>query len=330
MASALWIPLAGLALGLGLLAWGAERFVWGAAAAARTLGVAPLVVGLVVVGFGTSAPELLVGAVAAWDGRTGLALGNALGSNIANVGLILGAAALTRPLAVRSGLLRRELPVPLAAMLTALLLLADDSLGRADAGLLLAGFLGLVVLTVRLGLRGRAAVPADPIAAQYGAGLHPNVRLRHALFWLVAGLVLLLAASRLLVWSAVAVAHWWGLSDLVIGLTVVAVGTSLPELAATIAAALKDQPDIAIGNVVGSNTFNTLAVIGVAGVIHPAPVEPVVLFRDFPVMVGLSLALLVMAYGFGGAPGRISRFEGALLLAAFAAYLALLLGASPA
>jgi cation:H+ antiporter len=326
----LWIPLAGLALGLGLLAWGAERFVWGAAAGARALGVAPMVVGLVVVGFGTSAPELLVGAVAAWDGRTGLALGNAVGSNVANIGLILGAAALARPLAVRSEVLRRELPVPVAAMLTTLLLLADNALGRADAGLLLAGFLGLLVLTVRLGLQGRAAVPADPIADEFGAELPPAARLRRAGFWLVAGLVLLLVASRLLVWSAVEVAHWWGLSDLVIGLTVVAIGTSLPELAATVAAALKDQPDIAIGNVVGSNTFNTLAVIGVAGLVRPAPVDPVLLFRDFPVMVGLSLALFVMAYGFGGRPGRINRVEGALLLAAFAAYLALLLGVSPA
>jgi cation:H+ antiporter len=326
----LWIPLVGLASGLGLLAWGAERFVWGAAAGARALGVAPMVVGLVVVGFGTSAPELLVGAVAAWDGRTGLALGNAVGSNVANIGLILGAAALARPLAVRSEVLRRELPVPVAAMLTTLLLLADNALGRADAGLLLAGFLGLLVLTVRLGLQGRAAVPADPIADEFGAELPPAARLRRAGFWLVAGLVLLLVASRLLVWSAVEVAHWWGLSDLVIGLTVVAIGTSLPELAATVAAALKDQPDIAIGNVVGSNTFNTLAVIGVAGLVRPAPVDPVLLFRDFPVMVGLSLALFVMAYGFGGRPGRINRVEGALLLAAFAAYLALLLGVSPA
>jgi cation:H+ antiporter len=326
----LWIPLAGLALGLGLLAWGAERFVWGAAAGARALGVAPMVVGLVVVGFGTSAPELLVGAVAAWDGRTGLALGNAVGSNVANIGLILGAAALARPLAVRSEVLRRELPVPVAAMLTALLLLADGTLGRADAGLLLTAFLGLVVLTVRLGLRGRAAVPADPIAREFRAELPPAARLRRALFWLVVGLVLLLVASRLLVWSAVEVAQWWGLSDLVIGLTVVAIGTSLPELAATVAAALKDQPDIAIGNVVGSNTFNTLAVIGVAGLVRPAPVDPVVLFRDFPVMVGLSLALFVMAYGFGGRPGRINRVEGALLLAAFAAYLALLLNMPPA
>lgn len=324
----LWLPLAGLAVGLALLAYGAERFVWGAATAARALGVAPLVVGVVVVGFGTSAPELLVGAVAAWDGRTGLALGNAVGSNIANIGLILGVAALARPLAVRSGILRRELPVPLAAMLTALLLLADHTLGRADSVLLLAGFAALLAVTVRLALQGRGAVPADPMAREYRAGLPPGRHLQAALLWLAAGLVLLLVASRLLVWSAVAVAQWWGLSDLVIGLTVVAVGTSLPELAATVAAALKDQPDIAIGNVVGSNTFNTLAVIGVAGVIHPGPFDPVVLTRDFPVMIGLSLALFAMAYGFGR-PGRINRVEGALLLAAYAAYVALLLHAVP-
>jgi len=321
--------LAGLVLGLALLAWSADRFVDGAAALARHLGVAPLVVGLVVVGFGTSAPELLVSALAAWDGNAALGLGNAVGSNIANVALIVGVAALVRPLVVRSVILRRELPVPIAAMLLCLVLLLDGRLGRADGVALLLAFALVLWLTLRAARRDRRRPAADPIAAEYAAHLPSGVPPRRAVFDLALGFGILLAASRLLVWSATGIAGWWGLSDLVIGLTVVAVGTSLPELAASVAAARKGQPDIALGNVLGSNTFNTLVVVGIVGVIGPGPVDRVVLTRDFPVMIGLMLALFVLAYGFGR-EGRITRPEGAVLVASFAAYVALLLRTVPA
>jgi cation:H+ antiporter len=314
--------LAGLVVGLGGLAWSADRFVDGAAALARALGVRPLVAGLVVVGFGTSAPELLVSGIAAWDGNPGLALGNAVGSNIANVALVLGVAALARPLAVRSVILRRELPVPLAAMLLCLFLLMDGRLGRADGLILLATFVLVLFATVWIALRERGR-PADPIAAEYAERLPADVSVSRALVRVAVGLVLLVAASRVLVWSASGIAGWFGLSDLVIGLTVVALGTSLPELAASVAAARKDQPDIALGNVVGSNTFNTLVAVGIVGLIGPGAVDAHLLFRDFPVMIGLMLALFVMAYGFGR-EGRITRPEGATLVLAFAAYLALL------
>ncbi len=313
---------AGLVVGLALLAWSADRFVDGAAALARALGVSPLVAGLVVVGFGTSAPELVVSAMAASSGNPGLALGNAVGSNIANVALVLGVAALVRPLAVRSVLLRRELPVPLAAMLLCLMLLLDGRLGRADGLALLAAFALVLYATVWFAMRERGR-PADPIAAEYAARLPADVRVSRSLARVAVGLVLLVAASRVLVWSASGIAGWFGLSDLVIGLTVVALGTSLPELAASVAAARKDQPDIALGNVLGSNTFNTLVAVGIVGVIGPGPVDAHLLFRDFPVMIGLMLALFVMAYGFGR-EGRITRAEGATLVLAFAAYLALL------
>jgi cation:H+ antiporter len=324
---ALW--LAGLAVGLVVLAWSADRFVDGAAALAANLGVQPLVVGLVVVGFGTSAPELLVSALAAWDGRGALGLGNAVGSNIANVALIVGVAALVRPLVVRSVILRRELPVPLAAMLLCLVLLLDDRLGRAHGAALLAVFALVLWLTVRVALRERRRPAADSITAEYAASLPSGVATGRALVRIAVGLVLLLVASRLLVWSAAGIAGWWGLSDLVIGLTVVAIGTSLPELAASVAAARKGQPDIALGNVLGSNTFNTLVAVGIVAVIDPGPVDRVVLTRDFPVMIGLMLALFVMAYGFGR-QGRITRAEGATLVLAFAGYLALLLRTIPA
>jgi cation:H+ antiporter len=329
MTSSLWMPLAGLAGGLVLLAWSADRFVDGAAAVARNLGVAPLVVGLVVVGFGTSAPELLVSAVAAWDGRPGLAIGNAVGSNIVNIALILGAAALARPLEVRSDVLRRELPVPLLAMLLALMLLLDGVIGRADGAVLLLGFLFLLAVVTRVAARDRRRPVPDPMSGEYAARLADGAGTARAVFRVVLGLLLLLVSSRVLVGSAVEIAEWLGLSDLVIGLTVVAVGTGLPELAACVAAALKGQHDIAIGNIVGSNTFNILAAVGTAGLIRPGPIDPEVLTRDFPVMIGLTLALFVMATGIGG-PGRINRAEGTLLVAAYAAYVTLLLAAPPA
>ncbi len=319
----LWLPIAGLVFGFALLVWAADRFVEGAAALARNLGVSPLVVGLIIVGFGTSAPEMLISAVAAWGGRPGIAIGNAIGSNIANIGLVLGAAAMVRPLTVHSSLLRKELPILLAAIFLALALLLNGSLGRGDGLLLLAGFGILVYWTLSLAWRARNHAAADPMAAEYAAEMPPAMSTGRALFWLAVGLTLLLVSSRVLVWAAVQVAQAWGVSDLVIGLTIVAVGTSLPELATSISAALKGEHDIAIGNVVGSNTFNVLAVMGIAGVIQPGPFAPEVLTRDFPVMIGLTLALCAMAYGFRGV-GRINRVEGALLLAAFVGYLSLL------
>lgn len=319
----LWLPLAGLVFGFALLVWAAGRFVEGAAAIARNLGVSPLVVGLIIVGFGTSAPEMLISAIAAWDGRPGIGIGNAVGSNIANIALVLGTTALVRPLTVHSGLLRKELPILLVAILFALVLLLNGSLGRWNGLLLLASIGILVYWTLSLAWRTRNHAAADPMAAEYAAEMPPVMSTGRALFWLIVGLILLLISSHILVWAAVQVAQAWGMSDLVIGLTIVAIGTSLPELAASISAALKGEYDIAIGNVVGSNTFNILAVMGIAGVIQPGPFAPEVLTRDFPVMIGLTLALFTMAYGFRG-EGRINRVEGALLLAAFAGYLSLL------
>lgn len=312
----------GLALavlgGLVLLAWSAERLVHGAAASARLLGVSPLAIGVVVVGFGTSAPEILVSATAALQGRPGLAVGNALGSNIANIGLVLGASALLRPFVLRSGLLRREFPLLFAVMVLALILLADGELGRGD-GLLLLAAAGLVVYWM-LAL-GRQQHGRDPLLGEEGPDAAPAMPLAAAIGWTLLGLVLLVVAARLLVWGAAGIAAALGVSDLVIGLTVVAIGTSLPELAAAFGSVLKRQPDIAIGNVIGSNMFNLLAVLGTPALIRPFAVEPGVLGRDFPIMFGFTVALFAMAYGFGGR-GRISRPAAALLLAGYVAYLA--------
>ncbi|ROR29764.1 calcium/sodium antiporter [Inmirania thermothiophila] len=309
---------AALALGGGVLAlvWGADRFVAGAAALARGLGVSTLVIGLTVVAIGTSAPEILVSTMAALAGNPELAMGNAIGSNIANIGLILGVTGLVAPLTVRSATLRREFPVLLLVMLGTLLLLADGRLGRLDGALLVAAMVALLAWLVRTARRGGD----DALQAELEAEIPSEMRPGRALLLTVAGLVVLLGGSRAIVWGGVAIATHLGVSELVIGLTIVAVGTSLPELASSVAGALRGEPDIAIGNVIGSNMFNLLAVLPVAGLVAPGPVPGDLLARDLPVMNAITLALFVMAYGLRG-PGRIGRGEGALLLAAFTAYL---------
>ncbi len=314
------LPALAVIAGFVALTWGADRFVVGAAATARNLGVPTLVIGLTVVGFGTSAPEILVSAVAAWQDNTTLAIGNALGSNITNIALVLGATALIAPLSVHSSVLRREFPVLMAIMLFTLALLTDGRLDRHDGLLLLFGLAVTLYWVVSLGLRARQS---DPIQSEYAAEIPDAMPLRLALTWLLVGLVVLLVSARILVWGAVEIATLLGVSDLVIGLTVVAIGTSLPELAASVMSALKHEHDIAIGNIIGSNMYNLLAVLGVPALISPAVLPEEVLMRDYPVMIVLTIGLFAAAYGFRGA-GRINRVEGGLLLASFCGYQVLL------
>jgi cation:H+ antiporter len=311
------LELVAILVGFALLVWSADRFVEGAAAAAGHAGMPPLLIGMVVVGFGTSAPEMVVSAMAAVDGNPELALGNALGSNIVNIGLVLGVTALIAPIAVHSKIVRRELPLLFGIGCIAGLLFWGGALSRVESVLLLAGFFGLIGWTVVAALRGRGDVLEAETEQELAAhAMGP----RRAVAWLAAGLVLLVISSRILVWGAVGTAQALGVSDLVIGLTIVALGTSLPELAASVMAARKGEHDIAVGNIVGSNMFNLLAVVGIAGVIAPLPVlAPEVLTRDWPVMMAMTAALFATAYGFGG-EGRINRIEGALLLLAFAGY----------
>jgi len=316
----LWLFLLAVVAGFALLLWGADRFVLGASATARNLGVSPLLIGLTVVAFGTSAPEILVSIAAAWEGQPGLAVGNAIGSNIANVGLVLGATALITPLTVHSETLKREFPILFVTMLVALALLADGVLGVLDGVLLLAG-LGLMLYWMTgLGARQREA---DPMESEYADEIPLAMPMPRAIMWLGVGLAALLVGSRALVWGGANLAAWFGVSDLVIGLTVVALGTSLPELAASAVSAYKGEHDIAIGNILGSNMFNLLAVLGLPGLLHPHIIDPAVLSRDYPVMIGLAVALFAMSYGFRG-PGRINRLEGVVLLAAYLGHLGLL------
>ncbi|WP_322529576.1 calcium/sodium antiporter [Salinicola sp. LHM] len=312
------MALGAIVAGLVVLVWSADRFVDGAAATARHLGLPPLLIGMVVIGFGTSAPELMVSALAAVQGNPGLALGNAYGSNITNIALIAGLVALISPLTVHSQVIRQELPVLGVMTLISLWCLFDGVISRIDAVillLLLGGFLGYSIWRSRR--PGTDALQTDVEADAAGQ----NMSLKRSVTWTLVGLVLLIISSRFLVWGAVSIAEAFGVSDLVIGLTVVAIGTSLPELASSISAVRKNEHDLVIGNVVGSNLFNTLAVVGLAGVIQPIGVDPEVLVRDWPVMAALTLALLVFGIGIKG-QGRINRLEGALLLASFVAYTA--------
>jgi cation:H+ antiporter len=311
--------LAGLAaiVGLTVLIWGAREFVLGASSTASNLDVSPLVIGLTVVGFGTSSPEIFVSAIAVWQGNPGLSIGNAIGSNIANIGLVIGATALLTPLTVRSQTLKREFMVLFAVTIGVWVLLADTWLGRGEGIMLLSGLCIVMTLMVRLALAAPARL--DPLEQEYAHEIPTRLTITQSLFRLGVGLFLLLLGSRVVVWGVTEIALGLGVSDLVIGLTVVAVGTSLPELATSVASVVKGEPDIAIGNLIGSNMFNLLAVLPIPALVAPGALPAPVLDRDYPVMVALSIALFAMAYGFRK-PGRISRFEGAVLLVGFCAY----------
>lgn len=306
-----------IAIGFVFLVWGADRFVAGASATARNLGVSPLIIGLTVIGFGTSAPEMVVSGVAALRGNSGLAVGNAIGSNIANIALILGVAACIYPLQVHSNTLRREYPILLVVSIFALVLMVDGSLGRVDGALLLFGLLVMTTWMAAIGMQ-RGDGP-DPIAAEFATEIPSDMSTPVALGWLSLGMIVLPASSHILVLGAIDIAERLGVSDLVIGLTVVAIGTSLPELAAAIASVLKREHELVIGNIIGSNMFNLMGVLGIAASIAPPEIAPVVFYRDYSVMLFLSLLLFLMAYGFRG-PGRISRRSGIILTLSFVAY----------
>ncbi|GAB6178535.1 calcium/sodium antiporter [Desulfobaculum senezii] len=311
------LALFALVCGLALLVWSADRFVEGAAATARHFGMPPLLIGMVIVGFGTSAPEMVVSALAAVQGSPGIALGNAYGSNIANIALILGVTALIHPIRVKSTVLRLELPLLLITTLLSAALILDLSIARLDAAVLLAVFALLMTWTIVQGMKRKPDALGEEIAAQ---ATEKSMPLARAVFWLVCGLVLLIASSRLLVWGAVEIARVFGVSDMIIGLTIVAIGTSLPELASSVIAARKGEHDIALGNVIGSNLFNTLAVVGIAGTITPFAVAPETLSRDMLLMGGLTASLFILGYGFWNRPGRINRVEGTALVLVYAAY----------
>ncbi len=309
-----------------LLVWSADRFVLGASGIALNFGVSPLIIGLTIVGFGTSAPEMIVSGVAAYEGTPNLAVGNALGSNITNIALVLGITALVSPLMVNSKILKREYPIMFLIMIIVWALLWDGVLSHTDGYILILGMFALMTFITLMGIqesrhkKNNHTRDEDPLEQEFAEEIPTDISTARAFLWLLVGLVILLVSSRLLVWGAVNIAHEYQVSDLVIGLTIVAIGTSLPELAASITSALKNEHEMAIGNIIGSNMFNLLGVLGIPGIMTGAILEPSVLDRDYPVMMVLSVLLFIFAYGFRG-KGKINRLEGSLLLLCYIAYM---------
>lgn len=313
------LALAAIIGGLIVLVWSADRFVDGAASAARHFGMTPLLIGIVIIGFGTSAPEMIVSASSALSGSPGIALGNAYGSNITNIALILGLTAIIKPLMVNSDVLKKELPILMAVTLLSAYLVYDANITTLDAIILLSVFAAYMFWTVITAMKSKNDALGTDVDAELASNQMP---LGKAILWVVLGLVLLVISSQFLVWGAVEVAKFFGVSDLVIGLTIVAVGTSLPELASSIAAARKGEVDLALGNIIGSNLFNTLAVVGIAGAIEPMQAAAEVFSRDIVIMSALTFLLFVFGLNIYRRPegGRINRLEGIVLLLSFVAY----------
>ena len=310
--------LASLAIliGLPVLLWSAGKFVGGAASVANHFGVSPLLIGMLIIGFGTSAPEIIVSVFAAIQGNSGIALGNAYGSNIANILLILGLTAIISPIAVKSEIIKKELPVLLGITFFAAWQVWDLNISKDDAFSLLGLFVLLLSWSIYHGMKG----DKDALADEYDEEINSNEgTVKTHVMWLIAWLLLLVASSRMLVWGAVEVATFFGVSDTIIGLTVIAIGTSLPELASSLMAVKKGEHDLAIGNVIGSNMFNTLAVVGIAGTIQPMTVGSEFLYRDVMVMFASTIALFIFCIGIKR-QGRLNRLEGGAFVLAYAAY----------
>lgn len=314
------LAIVAVIIGLAVLVWSADKFVDGAVGIAEYCGMSTLLIGMVIVGFGTSAPELTVSALSAGQGNPELALGNAYGSNIANIALILGATALISPILMQRSVIRGDLPILIAVSILSIVLVWDGSVVRWNGVLLLVVFALVMGYSIWRELRKARAEAPDPAEGESAE----KASLGKSIMWLVLGLALLVASSRALVWGAVVIARTLGVSDLLIGLTIVAIGTSLPELASSIAAARKGENDLALGNIIGSNLFNTLAVVGLAATISPMDeIEKAVTYRDMPFMTALTVALIVLGFRRKG-DGRLNRIAGAILLAVYIGYLALL------
>ena len=315
------IAIAAVLIGLILLIWSADRFVDGASATASHLGMSPLLIGLTIVAFGTSAPEMLVSTMAALDDAPGLAIGNAIGSNIANIALVLGATALVSPLPIKGNLVRVELPILTLATMGAGIVLLDYYLDAVDGGLLLLGLVVCLYLFKRYQQDYSQAASQDHL--QDKEKPLAKMSLKVGIVWLLVGLALLALGSRILVGGAVYIATSLGVSEMIIGLTIIAIGTSLPELAASIMSARKGQHGIALGNVIGSNIFNLLGVMAIPALISPVVIEADALWRDYGLM--LMLTLFILALGFKARRGgHISRPIGGLLLLIYVMYMFLL------
>ena len=299
-----------------LLVYSSDKFVDGAASIASHLNVSTLVIGITIIGFGTSAPEMLIASIASLEGKPELAIGNALGSNIANIALILGLTALFIPLTIHSKILKKELPVLIATTLIAGYLLFDSHLSTIDAIIMIAMLLGsLYWLTTQA----KSQQTLDPLNQEVEQEI-PDLSITRAWAYTLIGLIVLIASSKLFVWGAVGIAYFFGISDLVIGLTIIAIGTSLPELSASLAAAKKNKHDLVIGNVIGSNLFNTLGVLAIPGLLSPSIFSSSIIHRDLPTVIGLTLLLSIFLISFKNKTPVIGKFKALILIAIFVIY----------
>jgi len=305
-------PIISLVLGLIVLVWSADKFVFGAAGTAKNLGMSPLLIGLTIVSFGTSAPEILVSIMATLDDSGTLAIGNAIGSNIANIALVLGVTALIAPLPVSSTVKNKEMPLMLGVTVIAGALLFNLQLTIIDSIILFTALVISLVIFAKFQQKDDSNDDNDI----------PTISTATGIIWFVIGLILLIASSKALVWGATQIATSLGVSQLVIGLTIVAIGTSLPELAASIMSALKGQHDIAIGNVIGSNIFNLGAVMTIPGLASTVDLQHDVFYRDYLLM--LALSALLLTFCFLRKSAKIKRLEGSVFVAIYTAYMAVL------
>ena len=315
-------------IGLAVLVWSADTFIEGATILAVKLNMPSFLIGVLILGVGTSAPEMLVSVLSALAGSPGIALGNAYGSNIINIALVLGATALISPILIRGAVVKQDLPLLLLVTAIAAWQRFDGYLDRTDGIVLLLSLLAVLSIQIFLSLRQQkqdkqkaaANKPLDDVLAEEGIDVDPTTSTAKAIFTLIVGLVLLIASSRSIVWGAVELATLWGLSELVVGLTIVAIGTSLPELVASVVAARRGEDDMALGNIVGSNLFNTLGVVGLAAVISPMSVDTDILSRDLPVMLAITALLFVLCVLAYLRKGYLQRMGGILLLLSFISY----------
>ena len=319
----MWLAVIAILIGLAILVWSADVFIDGATALAKKFSVPSFLIGVLILGIGTSAPEMVVSVLAALEGSPELALGNAYGSNIINIALVLGATVLISPIIIRKGIVKRDLPLLLLITAIAAWQLRDGILSQVDGLILLVLLIAVLGLQIVLSIREGYHEHEQDIDNADSDATEPSVA--RGLGSLLLGMLMLVISSRAIVWGAVELATLWGLSELIIGLTIVAVGTSLPELVSSMSAARKGEHDMALGNIIGSNVFNTLAVVGLATVIAPIAADPVILSRDVMAM-GLLTVLLVALCVFAFTTKRqFGRTSGATLVLFFVGYTAWLI-----
>jgi len=312
-------------MSLVVLVWSADKFVFGASSLARNMGISPMIIGLTIVAMGSSAPEMMTAATASFQGNANLGIGNAIGSNITNIALVLGLTALFQPLTVSSSTIKRELPLLLAITALAYLMLFDQYFSFIEGLILIIGFAVYIVTLLVITLKRTKNCPSDdPMIIEAEKEVPEAVSTKQSVFWLVIGILLLPLSASYLVDSSIFIAKAFGISDLVIGLTIVAIGTSLPELAASIMSIIKKEDDLALGNIIGSNIFNVLAVLSLTGLIAPGKIDPSAATRDGLYMLGVTLLLFILCFSRRRGAFRIGRSKGAFLLLSFAAYQVLL------